>query len=1024
MGIASKRRFIIFTAAFSALAGAVFGQSTVHWSSYKTADGLLQPAYTSVSFTPQGHLVAVGFNATNACELDGYSVSNFSMPRGFFGPVCASPGGQQWAMVSQGLLEFRNGRRVLHPMPEIISELQSNSATSIAQIPFLPVRQGCVIFLLRQRLMEFAADDPDHPATICLLDAAQARIGSFTGMKLSPDGGVWISGAHGVAKAPAPARNLSADTLWQDDVPPQNLGLENLSEPEPDDDGGVTVVAESTVNHEELVATWDESQWIVRPAGQEKFFRAWRGPGRAFWAATSESLFQWDEAHSNWVENDEISVGRIFDVEIEPGGAFWLATSDGLIRCSPALWQKKEQGNPDLPVRCVTADSNNRIYFIADNKMLVLENGAHREFPLPLALQNASGYALFPSLNGPLLVQAGDALFQFEQEDGSFVPFPARDARPAAVLGYLPGGSLGLFLPGANPHFELYDGGQIYPWKDAPVIKDPDSKPDLVFAARNGDLWLGGKQGVFWHHDDKWQQFVIADHASPEGVAGFAETPNGKIWCATLEELWEWNGKNWLLLQTKFNHINSLRQSRDGSIWLASNGGLFRYYKDAWLENNMEDDFPNGPVYAVGEDQRGQVWAATAHGWRVFNPEAAAGAPKTFVRRLAGENGTLNLLLEGQDKWKFAPPSRLRYSYELDQRDWSAFRDISALSFSGLAAGKHYFQVRAIDPAGNLEPIPASLEFTVMIPWFKEIRLWVVLTFGLGIAMFFAAFALNRHRQLRLSHAAVEKKIAERTQELEIATRELLHSQKMNALGTLAAGIAHDFNNILSIIKGSAQIIEDNTDQPGKIRTRVSRIKTVVQQGAEIVDAMLGFSRGSDMLPAACEINAVVADTVKLLGDRFLREVEVTFERGRELPEVFAPREFIQQILLNFIFNAAEAMNGQKQVTLETNAASQLPANIFLVPAASESFVLVSVHDRGSGIPPEIMPRIFEPFFTTKAFSARRGTGLGLSMVYELAKKMNAGLAVQSMAGRGSTFMLILPVSKQPDTKTGRDISQ
>ena len=71
----------------------------------------------------------------------------------------------------------------------------------------------------------------------------------------------------------------------------------------------------------------------------------------------------------------------------------------------------------------------------------------------------------------------------------------------------------------------------------------------------------------------------------------------------------------------------------------------------------------------------------------------------------------------------------------------------------------------------------------------------------------------------------------------------------MNALGTLAAGIAHDFNNILSIIKGSAQIIEDNPDQPEKIRTRISRIKTVVQQGAEIVDAMLGFSRGSGRAP-------------------------------------------------------------------------------------------------------------------------------------------------------------------------------
>ena len=85
--------------------------------------------------------------------------------------------------------------------------------------------------------------------------------------------------------------------------------------------------------------------------------------------------------------------------------------------------------------------------------------------------------------------------------------------------------------------------------------------------------------------------------------------------------------------------------------------------------------------------------------------------------------------------------------------------------------------------------------------------------------------------------------MAERTRELEVASRELFHSQKMNALGTLAAGIAHDFNNILSIIKGSAQIIEDNLENQDKVRTRVDRIKTVVEQGAGIVKAMLGFSR-------------------------------------------------------------------------------------------------------------------------------------------------------------------------------------
>ena len=126
---------------------------------------------------------------------------------------------------------------------------------------------------------------------------------------------------------------------------------------------------------------------------------------------------------------------------------------------------------------------------------------------------------------------------------------------------------------------------------------------------------------------------------------------------------------------------------------------------------------------------------------------------------------------------------------------------------------------------------------------YRETRLVLISIAGVGVAMFFAGLAFNRHRRLSRSYIEVESKVAERTRELEIANRELVHSQKMNALGTLAAGIAHDFNNILSIIKGSTQIIEDNLENPDKIRTRTDRIKLVVEQGAGIVKAMLGFSR-------------------------------------------------------------------------------------------------------------------------------------------------------------------------------------
>jgi signal transduction histidine kinase len=324
-----------------------------------------------------------------------------------------------------------------------------------------------------------------------------------------------------------------------------------------------------------------------------------------------------------------------------------------------------------------------------------------------------------------------------------------------------------------------------------------------------------------------------------------------------------------------------------------------------------------------------------------------------------------------------------------------------------------------MDRNGNIETTPARMTFSISLPWYEETRLLLISLVGLATALFFAALAFNRHRKLLRSYAEVERKVAERTRELEITSRELVHSQKMNALGTLAAGIAHDFNNILSIIKGSAQIIEDNVANSEKVRIRVDRIKTVVEQGSGIVKAMLGFSAGTSEEPVPCDLNSVVNDTIQLLGDRFQRDTAVVFQPEPGLAPVPVVKEFVQQILLNFVFNAAEAETTarRKQIMISVRSVPTLPPNLVLAPAPGDGYVLVSVQDFGCGIQPENLPRIFEPFFTTKAMSARRGTGLGLSMVYELARKLAAGLSVESIVGAGSTFTLILPRQKNEPVK-------
>jgi signal transduction histidine kinase len=373
----------------------------------------------------------------------------------------------------------------------------------------------------------------------------------------------------------------------------------------------------------------------------------------------------------------------------------------------------------------------------------------------------------------------------------------------------------------------------------------------------------------------------------------------------------------------------------------------------------------------------------------------------------------------GRDRWDYTPEGRLVFSHRLDGGVWADFGESREVTLVDLTAGQHRLAVRAMDRNRNEELEPAVWEFVAFVPWYAEPRILLVAGGGLLVAGCLAWLALNRHLGLRRSYAEVEGIVAERTRELSEANRELFHSQKMRALGTLAAGVAHDFNSILSIIKGSAQIIEHHLDDQERIRTRVSRIKTMVEQGSGIVQSMLGFSRGAAREAALCDVNQLVTDTVRMVSDQAGWQVTFQYESAPRPVMVRTVAALIRQMLLNLIFNGVEASGEAGTIRLQLTTHKAAPADLVLAPAPAQGYVRIDVTDQGQGIPPEIQSRVFEPFFTTKAFSTRRGTGLGLSMVYEIAKELGVGLRVESRPGEGSTFSLLIPGWEEGEAGTG-----
>jgi signal transduction histidine kinase len=286
---------------------------------------------------------------------------------------------------------------------------------------------------------------------------------------------------------------------------------------------------------------------------------------------------------------------------------------------------------------------------------------------------------------------------------------------------------------------------------------------------------------------------------------------------------------------------------------------------------------------------------------------------------------------------------------------------------------------------------------------------------GVVLAICLAIFVLRRHQSLVVSYQRLDELASQRAHVLEAAQRDLLYSDKMKALGTLAAGIAHDFNNLLSVIRLSNDVIGREAGNEPSVREEVDSIENAVQQGRAVVRSMLGYSSQAADRPCVFAVGDVVADTVSLLSKQFLGGILLTLDVERIIPKVHGVPSRLEQILLNLVVNAAEAMNGRGKLFVGVHARPIAPGELALRPRAAGQFVEVFVTDSGPGIAADVLPRIFEPFFTTKMVGAAVGTGLGLSTVYTIAQQDGLGLAVETAAGQGTTFRVYVPV---PDSET------
>jgi PAS domain S-box-containing protein len=235
------------------------------------------------------------------------------------------------------------------------------------------------------------------------------------------------------------------------------------------------------------------------------------------------------------------------------------------------------------------------------------------------------------------------------------------------------------------------------------------------------------------------------------------------------------------------------------------------------------------------------------------------------------------------------------------------------------------------------------------------------------------------------------------------------HEKKLEALSEMASGVAHDFNNVLTVIKGYAQVLRKAIPEGAPPRSHAEEILAAVERAAALTGSLLTFSRRREVLLEPLDLGGLVQDAQRLLRHLVRRGVELRTENGPGPLPVLGDRAQLEQVLMNLVTNARDALPAGGVVTVAVSRVrlgdeEALEAGL----DGPGEYARVSVSDDGVGMDRETQARLFEPFFTTK--EPGKGTGLGLAIAYGIVKKHGGAIGVTSEQGRGSTFTFFIPL--------------
>ena len=286
-----------------------------------------------------------------------------------------------------------------------------------------------------------------------------------------------------------------------------------------------------------------------------------------------------------------------------------------------------------------------------------------------------------------------------------------------------------------------------------------------------------------------------------------------------------------------------------------------------------------------------------------------------------------------------------------------------------------------------------------------------------------AADHLSRNKLMRLN-AAVERELrAARLRRERLRLEEQFRqAQKMEAVGRLAGGVAHDFNNLLTVITGYSDMLLANMGLSDAQRTALEEIRRSAERGGALTHQLLAFSRRQPLENRALHVNEHIQQTERMLSRLIGEDIELAIIPAASQDSVVADPGRLEQVIMNLVVNARDAMPDGGKLTIETATVQvneSFSARQLGVPPGR--YVTISITDTGQGMDEETQSHLFEPFFTTK--TEGRGTGLGLATAYGIVRQSGGAIAILSELGKGTTARIFLPIVPEGGESTAAGTS-